>query len=75
MYSGWPTWASTPSFWYWSLPELIVTTGMPAFTAARMDGASASTSGSETTIPSGLSTVASSMYRRIRSIENESGAR
>ena len=58
-----------------SLPELIVTTGMPALTAARIDGASPFASGSEMTRPSGRSATASSMKRRMRGIENESGAR
>ena len=74
-YSGWPTCASTPSFLNWSLPELIVTTGIPARTAARIDGASACASGSETTMPSGRSATASSMKRFMRSIEKLSGAR
>ena len=74
-YSSWPTWASTPSFLNSSLPELIVTTGMPALTAALIDGANAVASGSETIMPSGRSATASSMKRRMRSIENESGER
>ena len=44
-----------------SLPELIVITGMPASTAASIDGASAVASGSETTSPSGWSATAWSM--------------
>ena len=60
-YSSWPTWASTPSFLNASLPELIVITGMPALTAALIDGESALASGSEMTMPSGWSATASSM--------------
>ena len=58
--SGWPTCASTPSLAYTSLPELMVTVGIPALTARRIAGASPG-SGSETTSPSGLAAIAWSM--------------
>ena len=47
-----------------SLPELIETTGMPAFTARRIAGASSSL-GTETTRPSGCAATASSISSRI----------
>ena len=70
--SIWPTCASTPSSLKTSLPELIETTGMPAFTARRMAGASPS-DGIETTSPSGLVATAWSISALIRSTLKTSG--
>ena len=52
--------ASVPIRRATSLPELIDTTGMPAFTARRI-GAASSSLGIETTSPSGCAATASSI--------------
>ena len=72
--SVWPTWTSTPRFAKSSEPEFIEITGMPAATAASIDGPSASASGIVTTMPSGCEATAASMIWLISTMSNVPGA-
>ena len=51
IFSSWPTWAIAPNSVLRVAPELIVTTGMPASTAASTDALSASGFAIDTTSP------------------------
>ena len=50
--SLWPMWVIAPNSWDFSMPELIVTTGIPAFTARSTLSLRPSGLAIETTIPS-----------------------
>ena len=72
--SVWPTCTSTPRSANTSEPEFIEITGMPAATAASIEGPSASASGSDTTSPSGSEATAASMIDAISTMSNVPGA-
>src|SRR6266545_2860457 len=69
-----PTCTSTPSFANTSLPEFIEITGIPAATAALIEGPSASASGMLTTRPSGSEATAASISWLMATMSNVSGA-
>jgi hypothetical protein len=69
-----PMCASTPRDLKVSLPELIEITGMPAATAALIDGPSASASGMLTIRPSGFEATAASIRWLMATMSNVGGA-
>ena len=68
VYSSSPTCSSVPTRANALLPELIEITGIPARSAAWIDGASAAGFGSETTRPVGFDAVAARISSRIRAM-------
>jgi hypothetical protein len=72
-YSVCPTWSSTPSCLYASLPELMEMTGMPAATAALMELPRALESGMETTRPSGFLATSASIRRLMATMSKVCG--
>ena len=53
-----PKYISAPTCWYWSIPWLKATTGIPASVAAFTEAASASGESSVVAIPSTLESIA-----------------